>query len=110
MYMLQENFAFYIMNYPTLLQRIDMLSEKQKQQILISIDEEEILKRTRTYFENDAIFLQNHTLYYENTICQKMFQIRFDGNAIIIYDYEKNPFYPFLKRIYRKNIIYPQSL
>lgn len=107
MYALQENFAAYVMKHPTLLQHIDTMALKQKQQLIQLMDEKDLLQRAITYFDNDAIYLENHTLYYENNLCKRMYRIRIDGNAIIIYEQETNPFFPFLKRIFRKNILYP---
>lgn len=108
-YAVQPGFAHVIAAHPTLLNDLDALSEEQCQALLKMPDEVELCERAIHYFHNDSIYLNDHTIYYENALKKMVYTIECDRFCMILSQPEDNPFLPFLRRIFRAFITCPQK-
>ncbi len=68
-------------------------------------NEQELCERAVQFFNNDAIYLKDHTIYYENKLKKATYSMRVDTYCIYLTPQEGNPFLPFLQRIFRNLVI-----
>lgn len=108
-YALKPGFANYITAHPDLLNQLSSLSEEQCEALIQVPDEEELCQRAIHYFHNDDIYLSDHTIYYENTLKKTIYTMQCEPYCVILAQSEDNPFLPFLRRIFRSFITYPQK-
>ena len=73
---------------------VDQLFELPKEQLDCILD-----------IPDEAIYLDDHTVYYENKLKQTTYAMRFDAYKIHFTPQESNPFIPFLQRIYRNFVL-----
>lgn len=109
-YALQTGFYDYISLHPEVLRQLPVLSPKQQAQFVRHLDEEELRIRAITYFDNEAIYLEDHTLFYKHPLRNITYQINITPLYITLEQKEENPFYPFLKRVFRNFLIYEQEV
>lgn len=87
---------------------LDQLSKLSKEQIGCILDtpnENELCERAVQFFHNEAIYLDNHTIYYENKLIQATYAMTIDSYQIFLIPHDGNPFVPFLQRIYRNLVV-----
>lgn len=108
-YAIQKEFSSYLQKHPAFLACIKEFSLEQQKKFLLPIQEEEIKERAIAYFDEPSIYLKDHTLYYEHPLRAVTYKIKIEALCITIYEQEGNPFFPFLKRIYRELLSYPNG-
>lgn len=105
-YDIQEKFLPYVKKHPKLLEQLPELSMEQQVKIIQMMDEEEVKERAVHYFNNDAIYIKDHVLHYENTLRGITYKMKIETHQITVFG-QDNPFLPFLKRIFRRFFAYP---
>lgn len=104
-YALQQGFCDYLNQHPDVLSQLHEMSEEQQKQLVHLLNEEELRERAITYFNNENIYLKDHTLYYENTLRKTTYTMQVFPLHVTLSEKEGNPFLPFLQRIFRKFFI-----
>lgn len=105
-YALQQGFSDYLNQHPEVLLQLQELSEEQQKQIVVPLNEDELRERAVTYFNNEQIYIKDHTLYYENSLRKITYTMQVTPLYVTLKEKEGNPFIPFLQRIFRKFFIY----
>lgn len=104
-YAVKNEFAEYINKHNEFLDQLSVIPKEQLMCIVDAPDEEELCERAVQFFHNEAIYLENHTIYYENKLKQTIYEMRIDSYQIFLTPLDGNPFVPFLQRIYRNLVI-----
>ncbi len=104
-YAVKNGFFEYMNKHHSFLDEISLLSREQLDSILDTPNEQELCERAIRFFHNEAIYLDDHTVYYENKLKQTTYAMRFDAYKIHFTPQESNPFIPFLQRIYRNFVL-----
>lgn len=105
-YALQKGFSSYLNIHPEFVEYMDEFPLEQQEKFVLLMQEEEIKERAIAYFDDPTIYLQDHILYYENTLRSTTYKIKVESTCIRVYEQEVNPFFPFLKRIFRELLTY----
>lgn len=101
-YALQKGFSSFLNTHPEFVAHMDKFPLEQQEKFVQLMQEEEIKERAIAYFDDPHIYLKDHTLYYENSLRSMTYKIKVETNCIRVYEQEGNPFFPFLKRIFRE--------
>lgn len=101
-YALQKGFSSYLHTHPEFVEHMDAFSMEQQQKFVLPIQEEELMERAITYFDDPSIYLEDHTLYYAHPLRNTTYKIKVEDISITVYEQDGNPFFPFLKRIFRE--------
>lgn len=104
-YVVKNGFFEYMDQHHDFFDHLSVLSQEQLDHIFDTPDENELCDRAIQFFHNEEIYLDNHTVYYENKLKQTTYAMRIDSHQIHLTSQEGNPFIPFLQRIYRNLVL-----
>ena len=104
-YAVKDGFIDYLDKHHHFVDQLFELPKEQLDCILDIPDEKELCERAVQFFHNEAIYLDDHTVYYENKLKQTTYAMQFDAYKIHFTPQESNPFIPFLQRIYRNFVL-----
>lgn len=104
-YAVKNGFIDPMNKHQDLFEQLFELPKEQLDSILDIPDEKELCERAVQFFHNEAIYLDHHTVYYENKLKQTTYAMRIDSYQILLSPQESNPFVPFLQRIYRNFVL-----
>lgn len=104
-YVVKNGFFEYMNKHHNFLDQIPLIAKEQLDSILEIPNELELCERAIRFFHNEAIYLKDHTVYYENKLKQATYAMRIEDYQIYLTPHEGNPFVPFLQRIYRNFVI-----
>lgn len=104
-YAVKNGFYEYMKQNHSFFDQLSALSDEQVGCMLDTPDEIELCERAIQFFHNEEIYLDNHTIYYENKLKQATYAMKIGSYQVFLTPQEGNPFVPFLQRIYRNFVI-----